>query len=83
MNIEVAPKAYWVETTVDNIPLYLFSLNIDGKTDWRLPTREEFNQSPEIPYFAPHQTGFNHMRESGLYNNLSLRIVPVRDLKDD
>ena len=45
MKYEIAPKlteAYiknW-----DDARLYCFSLNIDGKTGWRLPTKEELNE---------------------------------------
>jgi len=45
MNIEIAPKetmirrANWYEAR-----MYCFSLNIDGKIGWRLPTKEELDE---------------------------------------
>ena len=41
IDFEIAPEEYWVTVPVDNIRLYLFSLNIDGKTGWRVPFRSE------------------------------------------
>lgn len=40
-NIETAPQEYWINCTYDEAILYCFSLNIDGKTGWRLPTSSE------------------------------------------
>jgi hypothetical protein len=45
MKYEIAPKdteikaVYWEEAT-----LYCFTLNINDKTGWRLPTKEELNE---------------------------------------
>ena len=44
MNFEIAPKESEIEANWDDARLYCFSLNIDGKTGWRLPTREELNE---------------------------------------
>jgi len=44
MNFEIAPKSTEVQLNWDNARLYCFALNIDGKTGWRLPTREELNE---------------------------------------
>lgn len=42
MNIEIAPKEHWKKLTIEDAKLYCFLLNIDNKTDWRLPTEDEF-----------------------------------------
>ena len=44
MIFEIAPK--WTEITATwyDAKLYCFTLNIDGKTGWRLPTKEELDQ---------------------------------------
>jgi hypothetical protein len=44
MNFEIAPKSTEIQTNWDDAKLYCFSLNIDGKTGWRLPTKEELNE---------------------------------------
>ena len=43
MNFEIAPKETEITTTWYDAKLYCFVLNIDGKTGWRLPTKEELN----------------------------------------
>lgn len=40
--IEFAPEEYCIELNWHDAKLYCFSLNIDGKTGWRLPTFDEF-----------------------------------------
>jgi len=41
MNFEIAPKEYEIKANWYDAKLYCFSLNIDGKTNWRLPSKEE------------------------------------------
>lgn len=41
MNFEIAPKETEIQATWDEAKMYCFSLNIDGKIGWRLPTKEE------------------------------------------
>ena len=36
--IEFAPEKYWIELDWYDAKVYCFSLTIDGKTGWRLPT---------------------------------------------
>ena len=47
MNFEIAPKSTEVQLNWDDARLYCFSLNIDGKIGWRLPTKEELNRMYE------------------------------------
>ena len=44
MKFEIAPKEYEIQANWDDARLYCFSLNIDGKIGWRLPTKEELNE---------------------------------------
>lgn len=41
MNIEIAPIEFQKELNWYDARLYCFSLTIDGKTGWRLPTNKE------------------------------------------
>jgi hypothetical protein len=43
MKFEIAPKSTETRLNWDDAKLYCFSLNIDGKTGWRLPTKEELD----------------------------------------
>ena len=44
MNFEIAPKETEIQASWNDAKLYCFSLNIDGKVGWRLPTKDELNQ---------------------------------------
>ena len=44
MNFEIAPKETMIRANWNDAKLYCFALNIDGKTGWRLPTKDELNQ---------------------------------------
>jgi formylglycine-generating enzyme required for sulfatase activity len=43
MNFEIAPKSTEKQLTWDEANSYCSKLNIDGKTGWRLPTKEELD----------------------------------------
>jgi hypothetical protein len=44
MNFEIAPKSTEVRLTWEEARMYCFSLNIDGKIGWRLPTNDELDE---------------------------------------
>jgi hypothetical protein len=44
MNFEIAPKSTETKLNWNDARLYCFSLNIDGKTGWRLPTNDELHE---------------------------------------
>ena len=44
MKFEIAPKETEILANWDDARLYCFSLNIGGKTGWRLPTKDELSE---------------------------------------
>jgi hypothetical protein len=44
MNFEIAPKSTEIQSNWHNDIAYCDSLNIGGKTGWRLPTKAELNK---------------------------------------
>ena len=44
MKYEIAPKETEIEANWYEAKMYCFSLNIDGKIGWRLPTNDELNE---------------------------------------
>lgn len=49
MKYEISPKSTEIQANWDDARLYCFSLNIDGKTGWRLPTDEELTEIYQSP----------------------------------
>lgn len=43
LKLEVAPKKYRLELTYNEAVMYCFSLNINGKVGWRIPTQLEWS----------------------------------------
>ena len=78
--IEIAPEEYWKELTLPESIVYCFSLSIDGKIGWRLPTETEYvDRICSIGY-----TGWDQSDADDVYDTSdTLTCIPVRDLKDD
>lgn len=57
MTIEIAPKEYHIECSLPEAILYCFTLNIDGKIGWRLPTDEEYNNRHNFELLGRWQQG--------------------------
>ena len=76
--IEIAPEEYHKKLTYTDAKLYCFSLNIDGKVGWRLPTQKEFFNNLNIYGWYADGAG----ERSDRLTNLGT-IIPIRDLKDD
>ena len=84
MYFEIAPKSTEIEATWEEARVYCFSLNIDGKVGWRLPTGEELKDIYKTD--NEYATDWYHWTAddwdfSGTSHKLYVR--PIRDLKDD
>ena len=88
MNFEIAPKETEIHANWNDAKLYCFSINIDGKTGWRLPNREElceiFNSEhdykPEWYWSCAAYTGYNAGQQY-LYSMVTEKCVrAVRSL---
>lgn len=77
LDFEVAPLEYQIQVTHDEAIMYCFSLNIDGKTGWRLPTFEEigaaglFYGNVIIMHYSNAELGWKPDR-----------VYPVRPVRD-
>lgn len=76
LNIEIGPVSSHA-MQYDEAVLYCFSLNIDGKIGWRMPTESEYYDE-EYRKCIPDCGWFK-----GRKSVLKLQVTPVRDLKDD
>lgn len=97
MKYEIAPKSVEVKLNWTDARFYCFSLNIDGKTGWRLPSKKELDtfdmdtHQLENGYYWSGQSNsdisswvqkFNGYRHQCAGHVLCLNWVrPVRDLK--
>jgi hypothetical protein len=73
--IEIAPIDRELRLSYEEAIMYCFLLNIDGKTGWRLPTKDEWYGNDQLMgcwYIGrPRPSKGNWL------------LAPVRDLKDD
>jgi hypothetical protein len=70
--IEIGERTKFL-MTYDEARMYCFSLNVDGKIGWRLPTSNEYMQNSKIT------ESWHLSRKMGL----KWYVTPVRDIKDD
>jgi hypothetical protein len=79
MTIEIAPEEYHKKLTWNESILYCFSLNIDGKIGWRLPTRKEFSVDMHGLYLCWVQEDKSSLMHSEL-DTVKYFCYPVRDV---
>jgi hypothetical protein len=74
MNIEISPKEYERQLNWDDAMMYCQLLVIDGKNDWRLPTKEELNDiyNSENDFVGPYYWSSTEVNGSNAWlQNLS------------
>ncbi len=59
MHFELSPPEYEKTLTIDEAIVYCFSLNIDGKTGWRLPTISEMQELGRMDIEVPGSCWIN------------------------
>ena len=80
MTIEIAPIEYHKILTANEAVLYCFSLNINGKIGWRLPTTSEYySQMPGLRS-CWMQSDLSALMDSEL-DTVKYNCYPVRDVK--
>lgn len=100
MNFEIAPKSTEIIRSIwDDARLYCFVLNVDGKTGWRLPTKEELNEIYESEndfemwsYWSSTENGSNIAWAQYFGNGYQYDVIKnvryfyfraIRDIKDN
>jgi hypothetical protein len=73
--VELAPRSYIKDVTLEEAQLYCFSLTIDGKIGWRFPTPKE------CYHFNFMHGMYWHSDDIGDDPNEMYLIHPVRDIK--
>lgn len=73
LKIEIGPVSE-SRMSYDEAILYCFSLNIDGKIGWRMPTKSEYMQT--------HALGWHVENDSRNWNGC-YKVTPVRDITYD
>ena len=90
LTFEVISLNHYKHLSYEDAKLYCFSLNVDGKTGWRLPTKEECEQlkrlwifysriwidQPDTVYDFSMGMPVNSYKE---ISNVHL-VIPVRDI---
>jgi|688.fasta_scaffold2470579_1 hypothetical protein len=76
MTIEIAPKEYHRLLTIHDSIMYCFSLNVDSKVGWRLPTELELLNEMGGIGWAWHQGDVS----APSHDNIDW-CYPVRDVK--
>lgn len=85
--IELAPEEYWKELSLDEAVMYCFTLTVNGKIGWRLPTKDDSKtilkrfrkKYPAVSWWE----SYDFDNKDDCWHNDIFTTIPVRDLKDD
>jgi hypothetical protein len=96
MKFEIAPKSTEIRANWYDARLYCFALNIDGKTGWRLPNKEELdeiyqsdNDFDDIFYWSSTDTSgslawgqhfFNGFQGNFYKNDDNFYVIAIRSI---
>ena len=82
MNFELSPEEYWKSLTQTEARFYCFTLNVDGKIGWRLPTRHELNKLLGKSYVSVGVAGWDQsdIDDKRYSPSDEFYCYPVRDL---
>lgn len=90
LTFEVVSLNKYKFLSYENAKLYCFSLSVDGKTGWRLPTKEECEQLKQLWIFYNRiwidqpDTVFDFSMGMAIDNYKgNYLVIPVRDIKDN
>ena len=76
MNIEISDIQYWKRMAYYDGALYCSLLDIDGKTDWRMPTIDEMGDKRYgLQWYRDDGDNHGDYKLSEVY-----WIIPVRDI---
>lgn len=99
MNFEIAPKTTEIQANWNDARLYCFALYVDGKTGWRLPSKEELKEIYESQndfetrwYWSGTDHSDNYAWSQGMGSGVQgnrnknygyYYVRAIRDLKDN
>lgn len=82
LRLEVAPKKYRLDLTHNEAVMYCFSLNINGKVGWRLPTKLEW--STLVTRDTKYNYSFEYSWIAGDHDNVDsddvYLAIPIRTI---
>ena len=97
MTFEIAPKSTEIQTNWYTAISYCFSLRIDGKSGWRLPTIEELNaiyqsgndfekwaywsSTESEGFYVLYQNFYKGNQNDSIKSNGNFYVRAVRDIK--
>lgn len=79
--IEMAPEEYYQDLNFNDATLYCFSLNIDSKQGWRLPTYAEMLEIHRIYGYYSNILPCWHQTSPWLLLDIEIQTVPVRTVE--
>ena len=73
--VEISPKEYWKRMNYYDAILYCQLLNIDGREDWRMPSKKETPRGYTFKWTVEDADCHEEIKKGGAW-----WIIPVRDI---